>query len=202
MIRYLLSPTAGDMLRVTLLIPLVARMAEQMAAWPFISRDPPLAIHDSWSTYSCPTPLNCALEGITFSPRDTRIYENVPGYRAEAYFSLWNPLGKHANVFGEINLVLHLGIQVNRRVGIPRGLNVESPRTRRQQEFALAGDMSKTSRHPLVPRAFPWPAPASLVGPRRRPARKRVRTPVLNDLHTRANVYEGEGPTKRRRRTQ
>ena len=146
--------------------------------------------------------MECAVEGITFAPRDTRIYDSVPGYRAEAYFSFWNPLGKHANVFGELNLILHLGFQVDRRVGIPRGLNVGSPRTRRQQEFALAGDMAQASRHPLVPRAFPFPAPIALHGPRRRPAPKLVRTPILDDLHTRANVYEGEGPTKRKRRTQ
>ena len=61
MIRYLLAPT-GDMLRVTLLVPLVARMAAQMAAWPFIGRDLPNAIHDGWSTYSCPAPVDCAVE--------------------------------------------------------------------------------------------------------------------------------------------
>jgi len=202
LIRYLLAPT-GHMLRVTLLVPLMSRMAEQMAAWPFVGRDPPHAIHDSWSTYSCPTPLNCALGGLTFSPRDTRIYETVPGYRAEACFSLWNPLGKHANVFGEVNLILHLESPVNQRVVIPRGLNVERPRTLRQQVCVLAGDMSQASLHPLVPRAFPWPAPIALHGPRARPAPKLVRTPVLSDLHTRSGeVYERKEPAKRRRRTQ
>ena len=62
------------------------------------------------------------MEGITFTRRDTREYDSVPGYRAEAYFSLWNPLGKHANVFGEVNLILHLGSPVNQHVATPRGL--------------------------------------------------------------------------------
>ena len=199
LVSYLLDPT-GDMLRVTMLVPLVSRMAERMTSWPFLGRDHD--IFDNWSTYGCPNPLKCNIENITFTTRDTRVYDSVPGYRAEAYFSLWDPLGKHANVFGELNLILHLGFQVDRRVGIPRGFNVENPRARRQQEFALAGDMSQASRHPLVPRAFPFPAPIALHGPRRRPAPKLVRTPILNALHTRANVYEGEGPTKRRRRTQ
>ena len=92
LIRYLLSPT-GTMLRVTLLVPLVSRMAEQMAAWPFISRDPQHAIHDSWSTYSAPAPLDCAMEAITFSDLDLPRYKSVPGYRVDAFLSLWNPLG-------------------------------------------------------------------------------------------------------------
>ena len=54
MIRYLLNPT-GDMLRVILLVPLVARMAEQMPAWTFIGRDPPHPIHDTWSSYKFPS---------------------------------------------------------------------------------------------------------------------------------------------------
>ena len=107
LVRYLLAPT-GDMLRVTMLVPLSSRMAERMASWPFIGRDPQNAIFDNWSTYGCPDLLECAVEGITFTPRDTRIYDSVPGFRAEAYFSLWDPLGKHANVFGELNLILHL----------------------------------------------------------------------------------------------
>ena len=134
---YLLSP-AGDMLRVTLLIPLVARMAERMGAWTFIGRDPPHAIHDRWSTYSSPAPLDCAVEGITVSPLDLPRYDSLPGYRAEAFWSLWDPLGKHANVYGELNLILHLIHPVDMHVGIPRGLNVERPSTRLQLEYAQA----------------------------------------------------------------
>ena len=202
MIRYLLSPT-GDMIRVTLLVPLASRMAEQMAAWPFVARDPPNAIHDNWSTYECSAPLHCAVEGITFSPLDLPRYDSVPGYRADVWWSLWYPLGKHANQYGELNLILHLGYPVEMHVGIPRGLNVDRPSSRLQLEYAQAGDLSQASRHPLVPRAFAWPAPNALHGPRRRPAPKLVRTPVLNDLQTRSGqVYEGEGPAKRRKKTQ
>ena len=202
MSRYLLSPT-GDMLRVSLLVPLASRMAERMAAWPWVARDPPNAIHDSWSSYNSPAPLDCAVEGITFSPLDLPRSDSVPGYRTDAWWSLWDPLGKHANVYGELNLILHLAYPVDMHVGIPRGLNVERPSTRLQLEFAQAGDMAQASRHPLVPRAFPWPAPIALHGPRRRPSQKIVRTPVLNDLTTRGGqVYEGDGPATRRRRTQ
>ena len=200
LVSYLLDPT-GDMLRVTMLVPLVGRMAERMASWPFIGRDH--AIFDNWSTYACLDLLDCFVEGITFTPLDTRLYESVPGYRTDAWWSLWDPLGKHANVYGELNLILHLAYPVAMHVGIPRGLNVERPSTRLQLEFAQAGDLSQASRHPLVPRAFPWPAPTALHGPRRRPAPKLVRTPVLNDLRTRSGqVYEGDGPASRRRRTQ
>ena len=132
MIRFLLNPT-GDMLRVTLLVPLASRMAEQMAAWPFVARDPPNAIHDNWSTYECSAPLHCAVEGITFSPLDLPRYDSVPGYRADVWWSLWYPLGKHANQYGELNLILHLGYPVGMHVGIPRGLNVERPSTRSQR---------------------------------------------------------------------
>ena len=203
LVRYLLSPT-GDMLRVTLLVPLASRMAGQMAAWQFLGQDPVHPQHvmfDNWSTYSSPAPLDCAVEGITFHnlPR----YDSVPGYRADAFWSLWNPLGKHANVYGELNLMLHLKFPVAMQFGIPRGLNVKNPSTQLQLEYAQAGDVSQASRHPLVPRAFPWPAPTALHGPRRRPAPKLVRTPVLNDLETRSgNVYEGDGPATRRRKTQ
>ena len=38
LIRYLLSP-AGDFARVTMLVPLVSRMAERMTSWPFLGRD-------------------------------------------------------------------------------------------------------------------------------------------------------------------
>ena len=201
LVRYLLAP-AGYMLRVTLLVPLASRMALQMAAWPFLGLDPPHVIHDNWSTYSSPAPLDCAVEGITFSPLDR--YDSVPGYRADAFWTLWNPLGKHANVYGELNLILQLRFPVAMQVGIPRGLNVKNPSTQLQLEYAQAGDMSQASRHPLVPRAFPWPAPTALHGPRRRSAPKLVRTPILNDLETRSgNVYEGEGPdTRKKRRTQ
>ena len=133
-----------------------------MAAWTFIGRDPPNAIHDRWSTYSSPAPLDCAVEGITFSPLDLPRYDSLPGYRAEAFWSLWDPLGKHANVYGEVNLILHLIHPVDMHVGIPRGLNVGRPETRLQLEYAQAGDMSQASRHPLVPRAFPWPASLAL----------------------------------------
>ena len=120
------------------------------------------------------------------------------------WWSLWYPLGKHANQYGELNLILHLGYPVGMHVGIPRGLNVERPSTRLQLEFAQAGDLSQASRHPLVPRAFPFPALAALVGPRRRPAQKLVRTPILSDLRTRSGqIYEGEGPdTRKKKETQ
>ena len=202
MIRYLLSPTGG-MLRVTLLVPLVSRMRVQMAAWPFIGRDPPHVIHDNWSTYNSPAPLDCAVEGITFSPLDLPRYDSVPGYRAEAFRSLWDPLGKHANQYGEINLILHLAYPVDMHVGIPRGLGVGRPTTRLQLESAQAGDLSHAPRHPRVPRAFPWPAPIAIHGPRRRPALRLVHTPVLSNLHTRSGqVYQRQGPAPWRRRTQ
>ena len=58
------------------------------------------------------------------------------------------------------------------------------------------------ARFALVPRAFPWPAPIMLDEERRRPSRRIVRTPVLNDMQTRANLYEGKCPAKRAKKTQ
>ena len=127
LVRYVLAP-GGHTLRVTLLVPLVSRMVEQMRAWTFVSRDPPNAIHNNWATYSCQTPLECALEGITFSPRDLPRFDSVPGYLAEAFWSLWDPLGKHANQFGELNIFFHLGAPTDMQVGIPRGLRVKRSR--------------------------------------------------------------------------
>ena len=124
LVRYVLAP-GGHTLRVTLLVPLVSRMVEQMRAWTFVSRDPPNAIHNNWATYSCQTPLDCALEGITFAPRDLPRYDSVPGYLADAFWSLWDPLGKHANQFGELNIFFHLGAPTDMQVGIPRGLRAK-----------------------------------------------------------------------------
>ena len=139
----------------------------------------------------------------SFTPRDTRVFDSVPGYKAQAYWSLWDPLGKHANQYGELTLVLHLGFPVGMRVGTPRGLNVERPRTSLQMDFALAADMSQASRHPLVPRAFPWPYPNTIDGQRIRPSQKLVRTPILHDIHMRSGrVYERQRPATRRKRLQ
>ena len=200
LVRYLLDPT-GQLLRITMLVPLVGRMGEQLGGWTFIGRDPPAAIHDYWRTFSSPHDLEFAIEDITFSPIDIPRYDSVPGYRCDAFWTLWEPLGKHANEYGELNLILHLGAPVTMHVGIPRGLGVERPRTRIQREFALAGDASQASQHPLSPRNLVWPAGNTM--PRMaRPARRMVRTPNLNDIRTRSGeVYEG-GPATRRRRTQ
>ena len=88
LVSYLLDPT-GDMLRVSMLVPLVSRMAERMTSWPFLGRDHD--IFDNWSTYGCPDLLECAVEGITFTPRDIRIYDSVPGYQAEGVFLILEP---------------------------------------------------------------------------------------------------------------
>ena len=155
LLSYFLAPT-GDMLRVSLLVPLVARLAEHMPAWPFVGRTPPLLTRSM-------------------------------------------TVGRH----GEVNLSLHLAYPVDMHVGIPRGLRVGQPSTRLQLEYAQSGDLSQAPRHPRVPRAFPWPAPIAIDGPRRRPAPKLVRTPVLNDFHTRSGqVYERQGPAKRKRGAQ
>ena len=138
---------------------------------------------------------------ITFSPIDLPRYDSVPGYQAEAFWTLWEPAGKHMNQYGELNLIIHTASPVSMRVGIPRGLSVDHPVTRVQQEFALAADLLQASQHPLVPRDFVWPIARTM--PRlARPARRMVRTPNLNDIRTRSGeVYEGVGPSSRRRRT-
>ena len=200
LVRYLLHPT-GVMARVTLLIPLISRIAEQIRGWTFIGRDPPAWIHDYWRTFHSPHHLECAIEDITFSPIDIPRYDAVPGYRCDAFWTLWEPAGKHLNEFGELNVILHLNAPVSMRVGIPRGLGVERPTTRIQREFAMTGDLARASQHPLVHRDFMWPA-ANTMPRARRPARRMVRTPLLNDMRTRSGeVYERE-PTTRRRRTQ
>ena len=67
LVRYLLDPT-GHLARITLLIPLISRIAEQIRGWTFIGRDPPAWIHDYWRTFHSPHHLECAIEDITFSP--------------------------------------------------------------------------------------------------------------------------------------
>ena len=198
LIRYLLDPS-GALARITLFVPLLSRMAEQMRGWTFLSREP--AIHDYFRSFSCPHGLDCAIEDITFSPIDIPRYDAVPGYRCDAFWTLWEPAGKHLNEFGELNLIIHLGSPVSMRVGIPRGLAVERPTTHIQQEFAMTGDLARASQHPLVHRDFMWPA-ANTMPRARKPARRMVRTPLLNNMRTRSGeLYEGE-PTTRRRRTQ
>ena len=153
LVRYLLAPT-GDMLRVTLLVPRASRMAGQMVvAWQFLGLDPPHVIHDNWSTYSSPAPLDCAVEGITFSPLDR--YDSVPGYRADAFWSLWNPLGKHANVYGELNLILQLRFPVAMQVGIPRGLNVKKPEHTAAVGIRASGRYVTSFQAPSCPACFP-----------------------------------------------
>ncbi len=201
LIRYLLDPS-GDMARITLFVPLLSRMAEQFGGWTFIGRDPPGAIHDYFRTFSCPNALDCAIEDITFSPIDLPRYDSVPGYRCDAFWTLWEPAGKHLNEYGELNLILHLASPVSMRVGIPRALSVQRPTTRIQREFALAGDSTQASQHPLVPRNFVWPV-ANAMPRLARPARRMIRTPTLNSIRTRSGEeYEGIGPATRRRRTE
>ena len=197
LIRYLLNP-AGTLARITLFVPLLSRMAERFA-WAFLSRDPPGAIHDYFRTYACPNSLECAIEDITFSPIDVPLYDSVPGYRCDAFWSLWEPAGKHANEYGELNLMLHLNSPVSMTVGIPRALSVEQPRTRIQREFAAAGDSVQASQHPLVPREFVWPV-ANTMPRSARPARRMIRIPTMNSIRTRSGEeYEGMGATRRRR---
>ncbi len=86
LVRYLLDPT-GQLARVTLLVPLVSHMAMLMMGWDFIGRDPPVAIHDYWRTFSSPNALECAIEDITFSPIDLPRYDSVPGYWANVFWS-------------------------------------------------------------------------------------------------------------------
>ena len=93
LIRYLLNPT-GELARITLFVPLLSRMAERVAAWTFLSRDPPGAIHDHFRTYACPNALDCAIEDITFSPVDLPMYDTVSGYRCDVVWTLWEPAGK------------------------------------------------------------------------------------------------------------
>ena len=85
LVRYLLAPT-GLIARVTMLVPLVSRMAEQLRGWTFLARDPPDAIHYYWRTYTCPNALDVAIEDMTFSPIDLPRYDSVPAYRADAFF--------------------------------------------------------------------------------------------------------------------
>ena len=204
LVRYLLDPT-GQLARVTLLIPLISPMTDKMRSWTFIGRDPPASLHDYWRTHRSPNDLECFIEDLTFSPIDLPRLDSVPGYRADAFWSIWEPHGKHTNVFGELNLFLHLGAKVSMHLSIPRGVAVREPReprTRVQREFALAGDQQMASRHPLVPLSIRWPDP--VAAPRQsRPAPRVPREPpFLNDIRTRSEVYEGVGPATRRRRTQ
>ena len=96
LIRYLLDPS-GALARITLFVPLLSRMAEQMRGWTFLSREPPGAIHDYFRTFSCPRVLDCAIEDITFSSIDLPRYDKVSGYRCDAFWTLWEPVGKHLN---------------------------------------------------------------------------------------------------------
>ena len=50
LVRYLLHPTA-NLLRVTMLVPLVSPMTDNMRSWTFIGRDPPASISDYWMIY-------------------------------------------------------------------------------------------------------------------------------------------------------
>ena len=93
LVRYLLAPT-GLIARVTLLVPLVSRMAEQMRGWTFLARDPPDAIHYYWRTYTCPNALDVAIEDITFSPIDLPRYDSVGGLPIRCFLVALGYLGQ------------------------------------------------------------------------------------------------------------